>query len=169
MKQKLYWLVLALATAMQVATADSAASYPPPLKPEMQEAKAAHLAAQVLSRYHYKPVVLDDALSTETFDQYLKALDPERLYFLQSDIDLLAVDRTRLDDAILTEDLRAPFDIFNLYQRRLAERMSYSRSLLRSGFDFKRDETLQIDRKDQPWPATEAQLHELWRKTVKND
>jgi carboxyl-terminal processing protease len=168
-KQELIWLVLTLATAMQVATADSEVSYPPPLKPEMQEAKAAHLAAQVLSRYHYKPVALDDALSTKMFDQYLKALDSEKLYFLQSDIDQLGIDRARLDDAILTEDLRAPFGIFNLYERRLAERMTYSRSLLRSGFDFKRDETLQIDRKDQPWPVTEAQLHDLWRKTVKND
>lgn len=169
MKQKLIWLVLALAATMQVATADSELAYPLPLKPQMQEAKAARLAAEVLSRYHYKPVALDDALSAETFDRYLKGLDPEKLYFLQSDIDHLGVDRTRLDDAILTEDLRAPFDIFNLYERRLAERMAYARSLLRSGFDFKRDETLQIDRKDQPWPATEAQLHELWRKTVKND
>ncbi len=169
MKQKLIWLVLALATAMQLATADSEASYPLPLKPEMQQARAAHLAAEFLSRYHYKPVALDDDLSTKTFEQYLKALDPERLYFLQSDIDRLGADRTRLDDAILTEDLRAPFGIFNLYERRLAERMRYSRSLLRPGFDFKRDETLQIDRKDQPWPATEVQLHELWRKTVKND
>jgi carboxyl-terminal processing protease len=168
-KQKLIWLVLTLAAAMQVATADSEVSYPPPLKPEVQEAKAAHLAAELLSRYHYRPVALDDALSSKTFDQYLKALDAEKLYFLQSDIDRLGADRTRLDDAILTEDLRAPFDIFNLYERRLAERMAYSRSLLQSGFDFKRDETLQIDRKDQPWPATEAQLHELWRKTVKND
>jgi carboxyl-terminal processing protease len=168
-KQKLIWLVLTLATAMQVATADSEVSYPLPLKPETQEAKAAHLAAEVLSRYHYKPVALDDALSAETFDRYLKALDPQKLYFLQSDIDHLGVDRTRLDDAILTEDLRAPFGIFNLYERRLVERMTYSRSLLRSGFDFKRDETLQIDRQDQPWPATEAQLQELWRKSVKND
>ena len=169
MKQKLVWLVLTLVTAMQVATADSAVAYPPPLKPEVQEAKAAHLAAELLSRYHYKPVALDDALSSKTFDQYLKALDAEKLYFLQSDIDHLGVERTRLDDAILTEDLRAPFEIFNLYERRLAERMAYSRSLLQSGFDFERDETLQIDRKDQPWPASEAQLHELWRKTVKND
>jgi carboxyl-terminal processing protease len=168
-KQKLIWLVLALAAAMQPATADSELSYPPPLKPEAQAAKAARLAAEVLSRYHYKPVALDDALSAQTFDRYLKALDPEKVYFLQSDIDQLGADRTRLDDAILTEDLRAPFGIFNLYERRLAQRMSHSRSLLRSGFDFKRDETLQLDRKDQPWPATEAQLHELWRKAVKND
>ncbi len=169
MKQKLIWLVLTMATAMQVATADSEVAYPPLLKPAAQEAKAARLAAELLSRYHYKAVPLDDTLSGRMFDQYLKALDPEKLHFLQSDIDRLGVDRTRLDDAILSEDLRAPFEIFNLYERRAAERMAYARSLLKTGFDFKRDETLQIDRKDQPWPATEAQAHELWRKRVKND
>ncbi len=169
MKQKLLWLVLALATAMQVATADSEVSYPPLLKPAVQEARAAHLAAEVLSRFHYKPAPLDDVLSSKVFDQYLKTLDPEKLYFMQSDVDRLGVERTRLDDAILTEDLRAPFEIFNLYERRAVERMTYARSLLQTGFDFKLDETLQIDRKDQPWPATEAQLHALWRKRVKND
>ena len=169
MKQKLIWLALALATAMQVATADAEVSYPPLLKPALQEARAARLAAELLSRYHYKAVPLDDALSSRMFDQYLKALDPEKLYFLQSDIERLGVDRTRLDDAILTQDLRAPFEIFNLYERRAVERLTYARSLLQTGFDFQRDETLQIDRKDQPWPATEAQANDLWRKRVKND
>ncbi len=169
LKQKLIWLVLALATAMQVATADSEVSYPPLLKPAVQDAKAARLAAELLSRYHYKAVPLDDALSSKMFDQYLKALDPEKLYFLQSDVDRMGVERTRLDDAILTEDLRAPFEMFNLYERRAAERMTYSRSLLQMGFDFRGNETLQIDRKNQPWPATEAQLRELWRGRVKND
>ena len=124
MKQKLIWLALILATGMQVAIADSQVSYPPLLKPAVQEAKAARLAAELLSRHHYKALPLDDALSSKVFDQYLKALDPEKLFFLQSDIDRLGVERTRLDDAILSEDLRAPFEIFNLYERRAAERMA---------------------------------------------
>jgi carboxyl-terminal processing protease len=169
LKKTLIWFVLALTAAMQVAAADLQVAFPPPLKPEAQEAKAAHLAAEVLSRYHYKAIPLDDALSAKTFDQYLKALDPERLYFLQSDIDRLAVDRTLLDDAILTEDLRAPFEIFNLYEHRAIERLAYSRGLLHKGFDFERDESLTIDRKGQPWPATEADSLDLWRKRVKND
>ena len=169
MKQALISFVLALATATRVAAADPAAAFPLPLKPEAQEARAAHLTAEVLSRFHYKPVPLDDALSTKVFDQYLKALDPEKLYFLQSDIDRLAVDRTRLDDAILTEDLRAPFEIFNLYEHRLIERLAFARSLLQKGFDLERDESLMVERKDQPWPATEADSNDLWRKRVKND
>jgi carboxyl-terminal processing protease len=169
MKKKLLWLVLALATAAQVGTAHAEVSFPPALKPAVQEAKAAHLAAELLTRYHYKATALDDALSSQMFDRYLKALDPEKIYFLQSDIDRLAVDRTRLDDAILTEDLRVPFDIFNLYERRAAERLVYARGLLQKGFDFQSDESLLIDRKDQAWPSTEAQLKDLWRKRVKND
>lgn len=169
MKQKLIWFVLALTAATQVAAADLDGGFPPLLKPEAQEARAAHLAAELLSRYHYKAIPLDNALSAKMFDGYLKALDPERLYFLQPDIDRLAVDRTLLDDAILTDDLRAPFEMFNLYERRAAERLTYARSLLHKGFDFERDESLTIDRKDQPWPASEADSLDLWRKRVKND
>ncbi len=169
MKQKLLWLALALATALQAAPTAAQVAYPPALQPAVQNARAAHLAAQVLTRYHYKATPLDDALSSKVFDQYVNALDPEKIHFLQSDIDRLGIDRARLDDAILTEDLRAPFAIFNQYVQRAAERLTYARTLLRAGFDFQRDETLLINRKDQPWPATEAQLRELWRKRVKND
>ena len=169
LKKTLIWCVLALAAATQVAAADTATAFPTLLKPEAQQAKAAHLAGEFLSRFHYKAVPVDDALSAKVFDQYLKALDPEKLYFLQADIDRLAADRTVLDDAILTEDLHAPFEIFNLYEHRVAERFAYARSLLPKGFDFERDESLTIDRKDQPWPATEAESLDLWRKRVKND
>jgi carboxyl-terminal processing protease len=169
LKQKLIGFLLTLAVTTLLAAADSDLAYPPPLKPAVQEAKAARLAAELLSRFHYKAVPLDDVLSSKMFDQYLKALDPEKLYFLQSDVDRLAADRTRLDDAILSEDLRAPFEIFNLYERRAVERMAYTRSLLRKGFDFNSDETLMIDRKNQPWPATDAESLELWHKRVKND
>ena len=169
LKKTLIWLVLALAATTQVAVADSETAFPPSLQPEAREAKAAHLAAQVLSRYHYKALPVDDALSAKVFDQYLKTLDPEKLYFSQPDIDRLSADRTRLDDAVLDEDLRAPFEIFNLYERRLAERLAYARGLLRKGFDFGLDESLAITRKDQPWPATDADSLDLWRKRVKND
>lgn len=169
MKRQLLWIILALTTAVQAVTLDSAASYPAAVKPVSQEAQAAQMAAAILSRYHYKPVPLDDVLSSKIFDQYLKSLDPEKLYFLQTDIDRLGVDRTLLDDAIRNKDLSAPFEIFSLYEHRAADHLAYARTLLQKGFDFQRDESYQIDRKNQPWPAAEAQMQDLWRKRVKND
>src|SRR5512141_1462586 len=105
MKQKLLGIIFALATAAQGASLDTGTPYPPELKPMQQEAQAAHLAAELLARYHYKALPLDDALSKKIFDQYLKSLDSEKVYFVQADIDHLAVNRARLGDAILKEDL----------------------------------------------------------------
>jgi carboxyl-terminal processing protease len=169
MKQKLLlWLILALSTAVQGATLDGGA-YPPELKPLPQEAQAAHLAAELLARYHYKPMPLDNALSEKIFDQYLKSLDSEKLFFVQADIDQLSGDRTKLGDAMLKQDLTVPFAIFNLFEQRAAERFAFARTLLKKGFDFQQNDSYQYAREKEAWPKTESEMRELWRKRVKND
>src|SRR5437868_2945842 len=137
MKRHLLWMVLAWAAVARAAAPGT--PYPAELKPALQEAQAAHLASEVLARYHYKGTPLNDVLSVRIFDAYLKSLDSEKLLFLQSDIDRFAGERARLGDAILKEDLAVPFAIFNLYQRRAAERFAYARSLLTKRFDFAQD------------------------------
>ncbi len=169
MKQKLLWLVLAFATAAQSASPDAGTPYPAELKPVAQDAQAALMAAELLTRFHYKGMPLDHALSAKIFDQYLKSLDSEKLMFVQADIDRLSVFRNRLGDAILRKDLGAPFAIVNLYGQRAAERFTYARALLKTGFDFQKIESYQFARENEAWPATEAEMRELWRKRVKND
>ncbi|MDP3513206.1 MAG: carboxy terminal-processing peptidase [Sulfuritalea sp.] len=165
MKKVLPWIAFALMTTAQAASF----SPPPELKPSPQQAQAAHLAAEVLSRYHYKTMPLDDALSEKILGHYLKSLDAEKLFFVQTDIDQLARFRTVLDDAIIDEDLGAPFAIFNLYAQRVAERFSYARGLLKEGFDFRQKEDYQYARDKEPWLKSEAEMREQWRKRVKND
>ena len=173
MKQKLLWMVLwivfALATAAQGAALAAETAYAPELKPAQQEAQAAHLAAEMLARYHYRGKPLDGALSEKIFDQYLKSLDSEKVFFVQSDIDQLSGERAKLGDAILKEDLSIPFAMFNLYEHRAAERFMYARSLLKKGFDFQQNESYQYAREKEAWPKTDAEMSELWRKRVKND
>ena len=169
MKQKLLWIVLVFVAAAQAATVYADTAYPTDLLPIQQEAQAARLAAELLTRYHYKRVPLDSDLSEKIFDRYLKSLDPEKLFFVQADIDKISADRARLDDAILEEDLSAPFAIYNLYRRRAFERFEGARELLATGFDFEREESYQYAREDAAWPATESEMRELWRKRVKND
>ncbi|MGC2166893.1 MAG: carboxy terminal-processing peptidase [Gallionella sp.] len=164
MKIKLLWIMLSFVLAT-LNHADAAAL----LTPQAQQSQAAYLSAKVLSRYHYKHVDLDDKLSAQIFDNYLKSLDGEKIFFLQSDIDSAGHARTTLDDAILDEDLHIPFAIFNLYQQRIAERYEYARSLLKTGFDFDIKESYQITRKDVPWAKSLDELNDVWRKRVKND
>lgn len=173
MKRTLLYLMLALAGAVQAAvppaSTDAGPAFAPELAPQRQQSRAARVAAEVLTRYHYKSMPLDDAMSEKIFDQFMKSLDGEKLFFIQADIDQLSAYRTRLDNAILEENLSAPFSIFNLYSRRLAERFTYARGLLKSGFDFRVNESFQVSREKEAWARSEAEIREIWRKRVKND
>ena len=119
MKNKLLWFVLSIALAAQAAAFEATPASAPVLKPQPEQSQAAHLSAAVLTKYHYKAMPLDDAMSEKIFDRYLKALDSEKLIFVQDDIGQLSSARTRLDDAIIDKDLSLPFTIFNLYTKRV--------------------------------------------------
>lgn len=162
MKNKLLliWFVCAF-TALNISAKE--------LEPSRQQSQAALVSAEVLTRYHYKRVPLDDAMSKKIFDRYLKTLDGEKIFFLQSDIDHFKSARTKLDDAILKQNLHIPFAIFDVYQRRITERINYARSLLKKDFDFKKHESYQYNRKNAPWMTSQVQMKDLWRKRVKND
>jgi len=169
MAKKLWWMVLALTMAGQAASFDAAKLPGAELKPEQQQAQVAHLAASLIARHHYQALLLDDAMSEKIFDRYLKSLDAERLFFVQTDIDQLAGSRTRLDDAIIDEDLDIFFFIFNFYAQRVAERIGYARDLLGKGFDFSQKESYQYEREREAWPKSDEAVRDLWRKRVKND
>jgi len=139
------------------------------IKPQPGQTQAALWASRVLGKLHYKPMPLDDAMSEKIFDRYFKSLDSEKLFFTQADLDQYSIVRTRLDDAILGENLSVPFAIYNLYQQRFVERISYARELLKTKFDFSSDESYQYDREKADWVKSDAELKELWRKRVKND
>lgn len=139
------------------------------LAPLSHQPAAARLVAGLLTRFHYSTPPLNDALSAKVMDKYIEALDGEKILFLQGDIDQFATLRNKLDDAILAEDVRIPFAMYNAYRERLIARFKYSRQALKQPFDFTVKETIEFDRKAAPWPRTQAEVQELWRKRVKND
>lgn len=142
---------------------------PPDLSPQPWQGQAANLTSQLVGHYHYTPVALDDIQSERIFTRYLKALDPDRLYLLQTDLDDWQVARLSLDDAIVNKDLRVPFAIYNRYAKRADERFAYARKLLAAGFDFSTDETYPLRRDKAEWARSGSELNELWRKRVKSD
>ena len=168
MKKQMLLSAIALAVSVQVGAAapEKAADV---VKPQAVQSQAALWASHVMSRYHYKATPLDDAMSEKIFDRYFKSLDGEKLFFVQADVDQFASMRTKMDDAIMSENLTVPFAIYNLYQQRFNERITYARELLKTKFDFSADESYQIDREKAEWPKNEAEVKDLWRKRVKND
>jgi carboxyl-terminal processing protease len=163
-------LVLLCITAITLFTASYAYSNTSDvLAPEKQHKRATKLITHFLGKYHYKDFSIDNTLSNDVLNSYIEALDPNRSYFYQKDIDSFQVFRFTLDDAISKSELSAPFQMFRLYQARVDERVLYARELLDSKFNFKVDEELTIDRSELPWANSNQELNEIWRKRVKND
>jgi len=164
MKKKILWLLLVLFSTTLNATSENTTFEPLP-----QQARAAHFAALVLSHENYEHLPFDDKLSATIFDNYIKALDGEKVIFLQSDIDQFSPVRNKFGLTMLNEDLSVPFAIYNLRQLRITQHLNYSRALLTQGFNFEEKESYQVDRKNAAWVKSEDEMHDLWRKRVKND
>lgn len=137
--------------------------------PSQRQAQTAQLATNILKRFPYQALNFDAAMSERIFDRYIKALDPDKSIFLQSDIDRFAAVRPVLGEEIEQGKLAAPFDIFKVYEQRVTERLAFARELLKEGFDFTSDDSFQFNRENAPRPATDEEARELWRKRVKNE
>ena len=139
------------------------------LAPEKQHNRATKLITHFLDKYHYKDINIDNTLSDQILSSYIEALDPNRSYFYQKDIDSFQIFRFKLDDAISKTELSAPFQMFRLYQARVDERVLFALDQLKTKFDFNVDEELIIDRSELAWANNNHELNEIWRKRVKND
>ena len=139
------------------------------LAPEKQHNRATKLITHFLDKYHYKEFNIDNSLSDEILAAYIEALDPNRSYFYQKDINSFQIFRFKLDDAISKTELSPPFQMFRLYQARVEERVLFSLDQLKTKYDFKVNEELIIDRSELAWAYNNHELNEIWRKRVKND
>ncbi len=146
----------------------------PVLMPESQHATASKRITARFTRAHYKKVTIDDALSGEVFDRYIKQLDYARNIFTSTDIDNFQKYRLEFDTVLTRGKLDKAYDIYNLNMQRRLERYEFAISLLadkdgKNPFDFTKEEIYSFDRENAPWPTSEAELDELWRLKVKSD
>lgn len=142
---------------------------PSELSASQDQLRATELIIQFLGRYHYRNRVLDDAQSEQILERYLAALDPNRSYFLASDIAEFETYRYRLDDALRDIKLGAAFEIFKRMRLRLEQRVEFAVGQLQSDFDFSVSEDFMPDRSESAWVKDQNELDEVWRKRVKND
>ena len=141
------------------------------LSPDSDHRGAMKEMLQRLERGHYVKLEVDDSASSQLLDSYLADLDPNRQFFLKSDIDEFERYRERLDDELKKGRVDAGFTIFNRYRQRIVERLEKTIASLDKtvpSFDFSKDENILLDRSEQPWPKNQQEADEIWRKQLKN-
>ncbi|MBP5586291.1 MAG: carboxy terminal-processing peptidase [Lentisphaeria bacterium] len=138
-------------------------------KPDRKMGLIASLVVQLLAKEHYTKRQMDAAFSGEVFDEYLRFLDPTRIFFLQEDVDMFAKSKDDLARKAAAGDVQIAFDIFNLRSIRLAEYCDFARDFLSKPIQYDPDETYHIDREDAPWPKDAEEQHAIWAKRIKNE
>lgn len=133
--------------------------------------RASIITSRILSGFEYNKQPLDEEMAGRIFDAYFDALDPQRMFLLQSDIEKFRPQRLNTAAMIAHGELDMAFEIYTLYRERVQEHYHYIFSLLDSGhqFDFTKDEIFSLDRKKLPWAKNKEELQDLWRQRVKND
>ena len=140
------------------------------LSPKPEHPLSTRLIASFINQYHYKKTTLDDKQSIQVLDEFLDNLDPNRSFFIESDIRAFKKYSTKLDNALLNGKINPAFDMFSTYNMRRIERAEYALKLLEhNNFDFTRNEDYLFDRSESDWAKDKKALDEIWRKRVKND
>ena len=139
------------------------------LKPTAAEREAGNYISQYLLQNHYRKVSVNDSLSQQIFNRYIENLDGSKSYFMASDVERLrTMYGTRIDDEFLAGKADVGFDIYNLFLKRAKEKMRYMKAAAGTvHLNFSTPDTLDLDRKGDPWPADQGQLADLWQKELK--
>lgn len=162
-------ICLSVAALLASVVAFAAVEPLPPLQIQPKHGPISSSVSRLIEELHYSLPRLDNSLSSAILDRYLDMLDGNRMYFTAADVASFNRLRYELDDRTRTGDLQPIFDVFNLFRKRAGERFETAIALLATEPDYTLDETYQWDRSELPWPATEEEITEVWRQTVKND
>ncbi len=132
-----------------------------------REARLAAGIKALLEREHVRPHTLDDTISNKAFASYIQRLDPGKLMLLKQHVAVLERDASNLDDQVRAGDFRMARTGAALLAQQRQKVSVIIAELLQKPFDFTRDESLETDPKKLEYVASDAELKDRWRLTLK--
>ena len=141
------------------------------LRPMAGDGDIAWAFARLLERSHYTRHKFDDEISGRFFDRYLEVLDPQRVYFLQSDLEEFEPLRSQLDDLVMQYKKSASaYEIFNRFLLRFDQSYAQAMEMLQTNdFQFNGDDKFVLDRKAAARPRDLEAARNLWRDRLRSE
>ena len=125
---------------------------------------------RLLEEGHYTRGKLNEEVSKKFLQTYLELLDFSHLFFTQQDVDALnAKYGSSIAGDVLLGNLKPAYEIYDLYAKRVDERVAKVKDLLKQPIDFKGDATIELSRQKSPWPKDEAEADQLWRGRINSE
>lgn len=138
------------------------------INPAPKHWKETYMINSLLKQNHYRKLELNDSLSSVIFNDYFESLDYNKTYFLQADIDYFKKYEFELDDFILKGDVDVAFQIFRIFRERANARIDYVENLISQGFDYSKDESLNLKDENIEWAKSVDEVNDRWRLIIKS-
>src|SRR6266404_2137688 len=105
---------------------------PPALQAKSDAEQICVSVGRLLEEGHYTHQQLNAEMSQKFLRNYLELLDFSHLFFTQKDVDALTAKYgTALADDVLLGNLKPAYEIYDLYQKRVDERVATVKELLK--------------------------------------
>jgi carboxyl-terminal processing protease len=159
--------MVAGATSSSLVLADSLPRVSDSKGPRAEDRLITRTVSKLMQLRHVSKRKLDDEISRRTFAQFLKALDPYKLYFNKADYDEFARHITTLDDEINRADISFAYTVYQRLLERVHERMPMVHEIIDAPIDFNVSEEIAIEPDIVDYAATPEEMRDRWRKRIK--
>lgn len=125
------------------------------------------LVSYVLDKLHYDPKIVNDDFSIKVYDEFIEAIDSQKRFLLDSDIEMLSKYRLVIDDQINSSDITFFNTAYELLINRISEVEGFYEEILNEPFNFNIDEEISLDYENLNYAKNLNDLKNLWRKRLK--
>lgn len=115
---------------------------------------------------HFSIHEADDKIRDRVIDQYIKRLDPTKIFFTQADVDTIKKDMSNAFNQL--KERTCPFldKVQALYVEKVKERVDFAKKTLDAKFKIDEKTEFEFDPEKKPYPKTVEELNEFLRKYI---
>jgi len=139
-------------------------------QPSSATCKKANTLVKEFEKFHFQPITIDEKISSEVFDDFMKRVDYRGLYLTNTDITNLSIYRNQLGIQI-NKNSCLFFDAFlKLYKQKLILADTLISQLTAKAFDFNTNENFDytsIDNEGLKLTSNDAELKTKWNTVLK--
>ena len=125
------------------------------------------LVSYVLDKLHYDPKIINDDFSIKVYDEFIEAIDSQKRFLLESDIEMLSNYKLLIDDQINSSDITFFNTAYEVLSTRISEVEGFYEEILTEPFNFNIDEEISLDYENLNYATNLNDLKNLWRKRLK--
>lgn len=118
---------------------------------------------------HLDPKPIDDTFSETLFDDFIKKLDPSKIFLTKKEFEDLQKSKFLIDDQVNARTFEFFEKSILLSEKSISRAKKIFEEEINKPFDFSKNETIETDREKRQYAKDESELRKLWMQELKFD